>query len=256
MRVFIVGKRIVIRLLIVTIIVGSSIIWTKFVPNNVINVFLEKRDVPIYYVDTDEKKVAISFDAAWGCKYTKGILDILDEYNANATFFLVGFWVDKYPDMVKEIYDRGHEIGNHSSNHPYMSKLSKSQIVEELKKTEQKIKEITNERPVLFRPPFGDYNNRLLQTCKEQGYYVIQWDVDSLDWKELGVQPVVDRITRNIQNGSIILCHNNAKYVTQYLPIVLQKLKDQGYKVVSISELIYKDNYYIDNTGKQIKKAN
>lgn len=238
-------------ILILVVIVGSAVYTSYNSGNTVINVFSTGRELPIYSVDTDSKRIAISFDAAWGDQYTEEILSILDKYNVKTTFFLVGFWVDKYPDMVKKINSRGHEIGNHSTNHPYMSKLSKQKMMDELKKTENKIKELTGKRTILFRPPFGDYNNLLIETCREQNYYTIQWDVDSLDWKELGVQPVVDRVTRNVRKGSIVLFHNNAKYVSQYLPIVLEKLKSDGYEIVPISKLIYKDGYYIDNTGRQ-----
>lgn len=207
--------------------------------------------LPIYCVDASEKKIAISFDAAWGDSYTKGILDILDEYEVKTTFFLVGFWVDRYPHLVKEINDRGHEVQNHSSTHPHMSKLTAEQIASELNKTGKKIYDITGDRPILFRPPFGDYNNTLILAAKECGYYTIQWDVDSLDWKELGVEPVVDRVSRNIKPGSIVLFHNNAKYVLQYLPKVLEKVKADGYEIVPISELIMRDNFEMDHTGKQ-----
>ncbi|RKD31810.1 polysaccharide deacetylase family sporulation protein PdaB [Thermohalobacter berrensis] len=254
MRIYLFDKKNIIRLLVLALLVSTSLIYSNLTQEEIISVFSNKKELPIYSVDTDEKKVAISFDAAWGAQYTKNILDILDEYNVKTTFFLVGFWVDRYPEMVKEIHNRGHEIGNHSSNHPRMSRLSKQQIVQELKETEEKIKKLTGQRTNLFRPPFGDYNNRLIQTCRENGYYVIQWDVDSLDWKELGVQPVVDRVTRKVKKGSIVLFHNNAKYVTKYLPVVIRKLQEKGYEIVPISELIYKDNYYIDHAGKQIKK--
>ncbi|SDX40095.1 polysaccharide deacetylase family sporulation protein PdaB [Tepidimicrobium xylanilyticum] len=243
---------IIYRLLIVLFILIISISYTSIKTNNgIIEVFSNKRELPIYSVETEEKKVAISFDAAWGDNYTLGILDILDRYNIKSTFFLVGFWVDKYPEHVKEIYKRGHDVGNHSTNHPYMTKLSDEEIVKELNITAEKIEKLINERPTLFRPPFGDYNDRVINLCRENGYYVIQWDVDSLDWKELGVQPVVDRVTRNVQKGSIILFHNNAKYVLDYLPIVIERLQAEGYEIVPISKLIYKDNFYIDNTGRQ-----
>lgn len=207
--------------------------------------------MPIYSVEIEEKKIAISFDAAWGDDYTLGILDILDKYDVKSTFFLVGFWVDKYPDHVKEIYNRGHDVGNHSTNHPYMTKLSDEEIVKELNITGDKIEKLTRKKPILFRPPFGDYNNRVINLCRDSGYYVIQWDVDSLDWKELGVQSVVDRVTRNVGKGSIVLFHNNAKHILEYLPIVIERLQNEGYQIVPISELIYKDNFYMDNTGRQ-----
>lgn len=250
-----VNRNIVIRIFVVVFILFISIIYTSFTNNiSILEVFSETRELPIYSVDIKDKKIAISFDAAWGIEYTEDILDILDKYDVKTTFFLVGFWVDKYPEYVKEIHNRGHEVGNHSSNHPYMTKLSNDQIAEELNKTGSKIFELTGEKPILFRPPYGDYNDNVIKICRENGYYAIQWDVDSLDWKELGTQAVVDRVTRNVSDGSIVLFHNNAKYVSEYLPLVLAKLKEEGYEIVPVSELIYKDNFYMDNTGRQYKR--
>lgn len=243
----------VFRIIIVFCIIMVSIIYTGIkIDTNIIQVFSNKKELPIYSVETKEKKLAISFDAAWGDDFTIEILDILDKYDVKSTFFLVGFWVDKYPDHVKEIYKRGHDVGNHSTNHPYMSKLSEDEILKELNITGNKIQDLIKEKPILFRPPFGDYNNRLIDVCRDNGYYVIQWDVDSLDWKEMGVQPVVDRVVRNVKDGSIVLFHNNAKYVLEYLPLIIDRLQDEGYEIVPISQLIYKDNYYMDNTGRQI----
>lgn len=137
--------------------------------------------LPIYSVQTPEKKVAISFDAAWGDEHTLGILDTLDQYKIKATFFLVGFWVDTYPKDVEAIFLRGHEIGNHTSTHPNMAQISKEQIEQELNTTSQKIEAITAQKPTLFRPPFGAYSNTLIETAEELGYQTIQWDVDRLD---------------------------------------------------------------------------
>ncbi|HHV39551.1 MAG TPA: polysaccharide deacetylase family protein [Tepidimicrobium sp.] len=241
------------RLFVIICVVVVSAVYTSIkVDYEIVKVFSPKRELPIYSVDTDEKKIAISFDAAWGDEFTRDILDILDKYDIKSSFFLVGFWVDKYPEHVKEIHARGHDVGNHSTNHPYMSKLGEDEILRELGEIEDKIEKLTGEKPILFRPPFGDYNDRLISICRENGYYVIQWDVDSLDWKELGVQPVVDRVTRNVSAGSIVLFHNNAKYVSEYLPIVIERLQEEGYEIVPVSELIYKNNFYMDNTGRQI----
>jgi polysaccharide deacetylase family sporulation protein PdaB len=242
------------RIMIVIFVIMISIIYTSIkTDSNIAEVFSYKKELPIYSVGTNEKKLAISFDAAWGDEYTLQILDILDKYNVKSTFFLVGFWADKYPDHVKEIYKRGHDVGNHSTNHPYMTKLSNEEMAKELNVTNDKIKELIKEKPILFRPPFGDYNDTVLNVCKDNGYYAIQWDVDSLDWKELGVQPVVDRVTRNVTNGSIVLFHNNAKYIVEYLPIIIERLQSEGYEIVPISQLIYRDNYSMDSTGRQIQ---
>lgn len=141
------------------------------------------RKLPIYSVATTEKKIAISFDAAWGDDHTKPILDILDQYKVKTTFFLVEFWAKKFPEDVKMIHDRGHEIGNHSSTHPDMANLSAEEITKELMGAEENIKAITGEKPTVFRPPFGSYNNNLMETCEKNGYQVIQWSVETLDLK-------------------------------------------------------------------------
>lgn len=245
---------ITIRLLIILCVALVFFVYlTVKTTGNIAAVFSPTKELPIYSVDTSEKKVAISFDAAYGNEYTADILDTLDKYNVKSTFFLVGFWVNKYPEDVREIARRGHDIGNHSTTHPNMSQLEKEKITEEINITGKKIEELTDKRPILFRPPFGDYNDLLIRTCKENGYYAIQWDVDSLDWKELGVEQVVDRVMRNVRNGSIILFHNNAKYIKEYLPIVIEKLQESGYEIVPISELIYKENFVMDNSGRQIQ---
>jgi len=238
--------------MLVILVVSVSLIYNYAGYDRILNVFRNNsRELPIYCVDTPEKKVAISFDAAWGADYTESLLKILKNYDVKTTFFLVGFWVDKYPEMVKRIDEEGHEIGNHSSRHPHMSKLSKEQIIEELAKTSEKIEAITHKKVTLFRPPFGDYNNRLIETSRAMGIQVIQWDVDSLDYKDYGADAIVKRVLSKVKNGSIVLFHNNATYTANALPIILENLQKEGYKIVPVSELIYKENYYIDHTGMQ-----
>lgn len=223
-----------------------------------IMVFLtNQRELPIYSVDTDEKKIAISFDAAWGSERTDELLRILRERNIKTTFFLVGIWVDKYPEKVRQIAAEGHEIGNHSTSHPHMSKLSPEQIKKELEITQKKIEDLAGDRAVkLFRPPFGDYNDTLILTCRELGYYPIQWDVDSLDWKDLGAGNITKQVLGKVKEGSIVLFHNDAKYTPAALPEILDRLLEDGYEIVPISELIYKDGYQIDHTGRQMKIIN
>lgn len=212
------------------------------------------RLVPIYSVDTSEKQVAISFDAAWGADKTQEIIDVLKEYEVTATFFLVGFWVDKYPEMVKTIDESGLEIGTHSNTHPDMAKLDASTIRSELETSMKKISDITGKEIKVFRPPFGSYNNTLINQASALGLKTIQWDVDSLDWKGLKPNEVTNRVMKLCKNGSIILMHNNADYVTDSLRLTLDWLKMKGYKVTSVGELIYNDNYTIDANGVQHKK--
>ena len=212
------------------------------------------RLVPIYSVDTEEKQVAISFDAAWGADKTQEIIDILKEYDCSATFFLVGFWVEKYPEMVKAIDDAGLEIGTHSNTHPDMAKLSQESIKNELISCMDKITDITGKEVKVFRAPYGSYNNTLLNTASELGLKTIQWDVDSLDWKGISAGEVTNRIMQKTKNGSIILMHNNADHVTESLRLSLDWLKMKGYKVTSVGQLIYGENYFIDANGVQHKQ--
>ncbi len=211
------------------------------------------RKVPIYNVDTNEKQVAISFDAAWGADKTQGIIDILQEFDCKATFFLVGFWVDDYPEMVKAIDDAGLEIGTHSNTHPDMVKLDKSTMKNELETCIGKIKAITNKEVKLFRAPFGSYNNDLIDVATGLGLKTIQWDVDSLDWKGLSANDICQRIMSRVKNGSIILMHNNSDHVLDGLRLVLNRLKVAGFKVSAISDLVYEENYTIDRNGIQHK---
>lgn len=142
-----------------------------------------KRELPIYCVQTDKKKVAISFDAAWGADDTDELLQILDDNDVTATFFLCGYWVDKYPEEVEKIAAAGHDLGNHSATHPHMSTLSSEQITQELQGCHEAVKELTGIDMNLFRPPFGEYNDNVIRTAKENGYYSIQWDVDTYETK-------------------------------------------------------------------------
>ena len=213
------------------------------------------KELPIYSVETDEKKVALSFDAAWGNEDTQQILDILKEHDVHVTFFMTGEWVAKYPEDVKHICEAGHDLGNHSENHKNMSQLADADCQTELIKVHNKVKELTGVEMHLFRPPYGDYDNEVITNAKACGYYTIQWDVDSLDWKDYGVDSIIKTVTehKHLQNGSIILMHNGAKYTAQALPQIITKLKEQGYQFVRISDLIYKDNYHLDVTGRQIQ---
>ncbi len=209
------------------------------------------RKVPIYNVETDKKQVAISFDAAWGADKTQKIVELLTEYDVKATFFLVGFWTEKFPDMVKLINEKGMEIGTHSNTHPDMAKLSAEQVKSELTTSIQKIKDVVDIDIKLFRAPFGSYNNTVLDTATSLGLQTIQWDVDSLDWKGISGAEISTRILNRVKNGSIILCHNNSDHILEALPIVLDRLKKQGYTISCIGDLVYKDNYVIDRAGVQ-----
>ena len=212
------------------------------------------RKLPIYSVDTPDKKIAISFDAAWGNDDTHTLIEILKEYDVPATFFVVGAWVDKYPESVKELADAGYQIQNHSNTHPYMTQLSKVKMTDELTSCNDKIKAITGVSPTLFRPPYGDYDNAVIETVNGLNMYPIQWSVDSLDWQDSATaDSIYKRVTSKVTNGSIVLFHNDAEHTPEALPNILKTLKEQGYEFVFISDLIYKENYEIKYDGTKCK---
>ena len=219
-----------------------------------VTAFASNKNLPIYCTEQKEKIASLSFDAAWGAEDTTQLIDILSRYNVKATFFVVGDWVDKYPNKVKELAAAGHEIQNHSDKNPHMPQLSKEKIAEEIKKCNDKIETLTGKRPILFRAPYGDYNNSLLEVLKNQGMYCIQWDVDSLDWRDKTADQIYDRVTKKATNGSIILFHNAAKNTPQALPKIIEKLQADGFKLVPISQQIYKENYIINHEGRQCPK--
>lgn len=217
-----------------------------------------KKELPIYNVDVktnDGKKyISLSFDAAWGDEDTIQILDTLDKYNVKVTFFMTGGWVDSFPDMVKEIYSRGHDLGNHSQNHKQMSKLEAAAQKQEILSVGTKVKELTGYDMFLFRPPYGDYNSTLITTTYGCNYYPVQWSVDSLDWKDYGADNIIKTVTTHkaLDNGAIILMHNGAKFTAQALEAVITGLQEQDYTLIPLSELIIKDHFHMDGTGKQI----
>lgn len=173
-----------------------SISYNKRIANRVIatSSTVGSRELPIYCVQTDKPQIAISFDAAWGNEDTQKILDILAKHEVKATFFMTGGWVESYPDDVKAIQAAGHDLGNHSENHKNMSQLSDDEKTTELMTVHNKVKELTGYDMFLFRPPYGDYDNAVVLNAKENGYYTIQWDVDSLDWKDYGVDAIIDTV--------------------------------------------------------------
>ena len=206
---------------------------------------------PVYEVATESNMVAISFDASWGADYTLQLLDTLDAYNAGATFFLVTLWIEEYPEMVAEIASRGHEIGLHSTTHPHFTQLTDAEIVKELEENYQAVVSATAAFPTLFRPPFGDYNSHVVELVRSQGYEVIQWSIDSLDWKDLSADEIFDRVTKDIHAGDIVLFHNNGLHTAEALPRILEYLQQQDLQVVNISQLLLPGESYVDANGVQ-----
>lgn len=213
------------------------------------------RKIPVYSVDTDEKVIALTFDAAWGADKTQGILDIMSQFGAKGTFFLVGFWMDKFEKETKAIADAGFDVGNHSRNHLNMPKLSQDEIKNEIEYVNDRAKELTGKTPVFFRAPFGDYDNKLMTAIESLNMVGVQWSIDSLDWKGLGAKQIYDRVVPKAKNGDIVLFHNNSEHILDALPMILTGLRSKGFRFVTLSELVATSDFTVDNNGVQRKNA-
>lgn len=186
----------------------------------------------------------------WNNNDVDQILEVLKKEDVKVTFFMVGDWVRKYPDDVKKIYEAGHEIGTHSDTHPHVNKLTYEENIQELEKSSEEIQKITGVKPTLYRTPYGEYNNTVIKSANESGYFPIQWSLDTLDYKNLTAEEMWNRIEK-ISSGDIVLMHNGTEHTADSLQSIIQKIKAKGLSIVKVSELIYQSNYYIDINGVQ-----
>jgi polysaccharide deacetylase family sporulation protein PdaB len=245
------------KIILAILLVGLSYFFGKVWRQNVrvINP-QEDKNLPIYCVDTQEKKTALTFDVAWGNEDMGEILAILKENKVKATFFLTGEWVSKYPEEVKKMVREGHEIGNHGNHHKYMTQLSPEEQKREILDLHEKVKAVTGLEMDLFRPPYGDYDEKVVITAKECGYQSVQWSVDSLDWKEYGKEAMIAQTVdhKELKNGAILLLHTGTLYTKEALPEIIKGIREKGYQCVPVSKLIYKRQFYIDPSGKQFRR--
>lgn len=211
---------------------------------------MKDRKLPVYSVERDDKCLSLTFDAAWGNEDTQTLIDILARYEVKATFFVVGFWAEKYPESVRALYEAGHEVMTHSDDHAHFNQLTHQQIVDNLNAGCDKIEAVTGVRPTLFRAPYGEYNDLVVQTAEDLGLTTIQWDVDSLDWKDLPAGEISRRVTESARDGSIVLFHNAALHTPEALPEIIETLLSRGYRIVPVSELLLRGDCVVDHTGR------
>jgi len=210
--------------------------------------------LPIYNVHTNEKKVAFTMNCAWTADDIDSILNILAENNTKITFFMVGDWIDKYPEEVKKIHEAGHEIASHSNTHPHVNNLSYEENIDEIEKSNDKIERITGVRTKIYRAPYGEYNDTVIKAANDNGYYTIQWNLDTLDYTGLTGEEMWNRLNGKIKGGDIILSHNGTKHTADSLNMLIKNIKDKGFEIVKVSDLIFKENYTINANGTQIQK--
>lgn len=252
MRFFIIGRQTLLLILFGIIIFISALI---LLTGEIVASSTATRQLPIYAVATTEKKIAITFDAAWTNQDTDELIKILKKHTATATFFIVGDWAKTFPESVKAFHDAGHTIANHSDTHKAFSKCSRKEIKEEIENCNEKLEGIIGEEVTLLRAPSGDYTNQSIDVAKSLKMHTIQWDVDSLDYTKISIDEIVNRVVSRVTNGSILLFHNGVDNTAPALDIILTELEGQGYSFVSVNDLIYKDDFYLDHTGRQHKTA-
>lgn len=231
---------------------AAAMFWAVSHPSAV-GAAAAERQLPIYSVETpgDTKQVAISFDAAWGNEDTEALLEILNSYEVQATFFVVGDWVEKYPESVKALSDAGHDVMNHSDTHPYMTQCAAGQMVSEIESCNDRIEAVTGVRPTLFRCPYGDYNDSVISAVRSLGMEPVQWDVDSLDWKGISANEITQNVLSKVKSGSIVLFHNAADHTPEALPNIISHLQYDGFRFVKIADLLADGAYTIDANGTQ-----
>ncbi len=210
------------------------------------------RRLPIYSVQTQQKKVALTFDVAWENSDTEELLAVLEPYGVKATFFVTGDFCDRCGEDVKQFAQAGHDVGNHSDMHPHPNQLKKVDLLSDTKACNRKIKELIGTQPTLYRAPYGEYNSEVIAAVEDSlNMKVIQWDVDSMDWKRNGVEAAVQNVLSKVQSGSIILFHNDLETTVPAVEKVIRRLQGQGYEFVLVKDMIYQTDYTIDATGRQ-----
>lgn len=247
---------------IMAFVVACSTVFALFLmsslfaktPEQIIQTSTTQKQLPIYSVKTEEKKVAITINCAWNADDIDKILETLEKQQVKTTFFMVGDWIEKNEESAKKIFAAGHELGNHSYNHPHINNLNYDKNIEQIKKCSELIQKITGKPSTLYRGPYGEYNDTVLQAAKDLKHTTIQWSIDSLDYKSLTGEQMWERIEPKLQNGSIILMHNGTENTANSLNDIITNIKNKGFTIVPVSELIYKDNYTIDNNGEQHKQ--
>ena len=214
---------------------------------------LTHKELPVYCVNTNRPVVALTFDSAWGTEDLNEILSILKNHNAPATFFVTGQWAKEHPDAILSISAAGHELGNHGMNHKHMPQLSTPEMEKEIRECHDIVRTLTDQEMHLFRAPYSDWNDNVVQVAHSLNYMSINQSVDSLDWKDYGIDAIIDTVCnhKNLENGSIILLHNGSTYTKDALDTTLTNLEANGYTFVLVSDLIYTTDYYLDHTGKQ-----
>lgn len=256
MVVYTMTKKQILRIASVVLFAIVAALLVIFAVTNAVTAGAEEPKAPIYCVERGDNKIALTFDCAWGNSNTDALLEILANANAKATFFVTGEFCDKYPDDVRKFAEAGHSVQNHSDLHPHVKGMNINDLIADTRECSRKIKMLTGKEPVLYRSPYGEYDDVVLTTVEGMGLKPIQWSADSIDWEDPDAATIKKRILSKTESGSILLFHNDLPNTEEALPSLLTELLQKGFEFVKTEDLIYFDSYRIDNTGKQIYEPN
>ncbi|SJZ31697.1 polysaccharide deacetylase family protein [Selenihalanaerobacter shriftii] len=219
---------------ILFLLIAISFLANSFM-NEVEPVFNEVK--PYYHGSEDKAEMALTINVAWGQEHIPQMLKVLKEKEVKATFFFIGRWVEKFPELTKQIAEGGHEIGNHGYRHSHPNQLSKQALTNLIKKNEELLIEVTGHQTKLFAPPYGEYNDRVVKIADDLGYRTILWTADTIDWQRPAPEVIISRITKKASNGGIVLMHPTAP-TAKSLPTMIDKLRKEGYELVTVTQLL------------------
>jgi len=248
MKVFVTDKYRVITFSVICFLIGMTSFFAASDTHEASN---SEKIIPIYSVERSDNAISLTFNCAWGADDIDKILETLKKHDCSASFFVLGSWAEKNPGALKKIYENGHEVGNHSYNHTCYTELSREEIVSDILQCNDSVKKILSFSPILFRAPSGEYNNSVIEAASSADMTYIQWSIDSLDWRGLSCEQMLERIIPKTKSGDILLFHNDTAHTAESLDRILTELEKKGFTFLKISDLIYKDNYTIDHTGRQ-----
>ncbi|MGI6485189.1 MAG: polysaccharide deacetylase family protein [Thermoanaerobacterales bacterium] len=194
---------------------------------------------PIYEGSKNKKMITFTCNVAWGNEYIPKLLELFEQKDIKITFFIEGKWAEKYPELLKLIHSKGHEIGNHGYSHAHHAKLSFEQNLDEIQKAEQVISQAIGDKPTLFAPPYGEFSDNTIKAVDTLNYKLIMWTIDTIDWKNPGPEYIINKVLKNAGNGKIVLMHPTADTVTS-LPTIIENLHNDGYKITTVGELLSK----------------
>lgn len=223
------------KLIIVLLVLSAVLLIFNIVQSDLIRSTTSSLE-PIYQGKAGGKKIALTCNVVWGEEYVPQMLEILKRNNVKMTFYMGGKWVKDFPDLTNQIA-KDHELGNHSYSHPHPTFISKQENINEIKKTEDEIYRLTKQKTRLYAPPYGEFNQTVLEAADELGYKTLMWSIDTRDWQRPAPEEIVRRVCDKAHSGAIVLMHPTQPTV-EALPVIIENLKKQGYQLTTVSDVL------------------